>query len=202
MTTVVVLGAGALGSVYGAWFAEAGAEVTLVARPAHAEAVNRDGLRIDDRSPVAVKAVVDPADAGDCDILLLASKAFDNAELLNGYRGSAQAAFSVQNGVRQAEPLVARFGPAAVGCVSLVGRNAGRARPCPSHLRRSHTAGRSAPLPCRARQPPSPELCLAAAWRFTTTSPPRCGPKECWPRPPWGVVGLTRLVYHRVFPHA
>ncbi len=29
---VVVLGAGALGSVYGAWLADAGADVTLVAR--------------------------------------------------------------------------------------------------------------------------------------------------------------------------
>ena len=57
MTSIVVLGAGALGSVYGAWFAEAGAEVTLVARPAHAEAVNSAGLRIDDRPPVAVKAI-------------------------------------------------------------------------------------------------------------------------------------------------
>ena len=107
MTTVVVLGAGALGSVYGAWFAEAGAEVTLVARPAHAEAVNRGGLRIDDRPPVEVRAISNPEEAEDCDILLLASKAFDNPELLGGYRGSAQAAFSVQNGVRQAEPLMA-----------------------------------------------------------------------------------------------
>src|SRR5207302_4153259 len=42
---VVVLGAGAIGSVYGARLSTAH-DVTLVARPAHAEAITRDGLRV------------------------------------------------------------------------------------------------------------------------------------------------------------
>jgi len=42
---VVVLGAGAIGSVYGARLST-GHDVTLVARPAHAEAIRRGGLRI------------------------------------------------------------------------------------------------------------------------------------------------------------
>lgn len=198
MTTVVVLGAGALGSVYGAWFAEAGAEVTLVARPAHGDAVNRDGLRIDDRSPVAVKAVVDPADAGDCDILLLASKAFDNAELLNGYRGSAQAAFSVQNGVRQAEPLVARFGPAAVGCVSLVGGTLGE--PGQAH----HTFDGPTllgDLPTTASGTAS-IIARALPGRLVEVHEdiaPALWSKGVLAAAAMGVVGLTRLVYHRVF---
>ena len=198
MTTVVVLGAGALGSVYGAWFAEAGADVTLVARPAHADAVNRGGLRIDDQPPMAVKAVVDPADAGDCDILLLASKAFDNAELLNGYRGSAQAAFSVQNGVRQAEPLVARFGPAAVGCVSLVGGTLGE----PGHA--LHTFDGPTPLGDLPTTAPGTAAAIARALpgrgvEVHDDIAPALWSKGVLAAAAMGVVGLTRLVYHRVF---
>lgn len=198
MTTVVVLGAGALGSVYGAWFAEAGAEVTLVARPVHADAVNRHGLRIDDRPPVEVKAVSDPADAGDCDTLLLASKAFDNHELLEGYRGTAQAAFSVQNGVRQAEPLVARFGSAAVGCVSLVGGTLGE----PGHA--SHSFDGPTLLGDLPTSEPGTATAIAQALpgrklEVHDDIAPALWSKGVLAAAAMGVVGLTRLVYHRIF---
>ena len=122
---VVVLGAGALGSVYGAWLADAGAEVTLVARRPHAEAVRRDGLEV--RSYDAgtkvyrLDATDDPAAAGDADLVLVAAKSFDVPGLLDAYTGRASMAFSVQNGVDQALPLVERFGAAAVEAVSMVG---------------------------------------------------------------------------------
>ena len=198
MTSVVVLGAGALGSVYGAWFAEAGADVTLVARRAHADAVNRSGLRIDDRPPVAVKAVSDPGAVGDCDILLLASKAFDNPELLTGYRGAAQAAFSVQNGVRQAEPLVARFGSAAVGCVSLVGGTLGE----PGHATHSFdgptllgdlSTTSTGTADAIAQALPERKL------EVHNDIAPALWSKGVLAAAAMGVVGLTRLVYHRVF---
>lgn len=198
MTNVVVLGAGALGSVYGAWFAEAGAEVTLVARPAHADAVNRSGLRIDSRPPVAVKAVSDPTDAGDCDILLLASKAFNNADLLGGYRGSAQAAFSVQNGVRQAEPMVARFGSAAVGCVSLVGGTLGE----PGHA--FHSFDGPTLLGDLPTTEPGTAATIAQALpgrklEVHDDIAPALWSKGVLAAAAMGVVGLTRLVYHRIF---
>lgn len=198
MTSVVILGAGALGSVYGAWFAEAGAEVTLVARPAHADAVNRGGLRIDDRLPVAVKAVSNPAEAGDCDILLLSSKAFDNTDLLGGYRGSAQAAFSVQNGVRQAEPLVARFGSAAVGCVSLVGGTLGE----PGHA--SHSFDGPTLLGDLPTTAPGTATTIAQALpgrklEVHDDIAPALWSKGVLAAAAMGVVGLTRLVYHRIF---
>ncbi len=198
MTTVVVLGAGALGSVYGAWFAEAGAEVMLVARPAHAGAVNRSGLRIDERPPVKVRAITDPAEAGDCDILLLASKAFDNPELLGGYRGSAQAAFSVQNGVRQAEPLVARFGSAAVGCVSLVGGTLGE----PGHAH--HSFDGPTLLGDLATTAPGTSATIAEALpgrklEVHDDISPALWSKGVLAAAAMGVVGLTRLVYHRIF---
>ncbi len=198
MTTVVVLGAGALGSVYGAWFAEAGAEVTLVARPAHAEAVNRAGLRIDDQPPVAVRAMTNPAEAGDCDIVLLASKAFDNAELLGNYRGTARAAFSVQNGVRQAEPMVDRFGSAAVGCVSLVGGTLGQ----PGHA--SHSFDGPTLLGDLTTTAPGTAAAIATALpdrklEVQDDIAPALWSKGVLAAAAMGVVGLTRLVYHRIF---
>ncbi|MDE0217443.1 MAG: 2-dehydropantoate 2-reductase [bacterium] len=198
MTTVVVLGAGALGSVYGAWFAEAGAEVTLVARPTHADAVNRGGLRIDDRPPVAVKAVSDPTDADDCDILLMAGKAFDNADLLSGYRGSAQAAFSVQNGVRQAEPLVARFGTAAVGCVSLVGGTLGE----PGHATHSFdgpTLLGDLPATAPGTAAAIAQVLPGRKLEVHDDIAPALWSKGVLAAAAMGVVGLTRLVYHRIF---
>jgi 2-dehydropantoate 2-reductase len=47
---IVVLGGGAIGSVYAAKLA-VGHPVTLIARQAHADAINRDGLRITGREP-------------------------------------------------------------------------------------------------------------------------------------------------------
>ncbi|MEY2405533.1 MAG: 2-dehydropantoate 2-reductase, partial [Acidimicrobiaceae bacterium] len=43
---ICILGAGGLGSVIGGRLAETGVDVTLVARPAHVDAITRDGLRI------------------------------------------------------------------------------------------------------------------------------------------------------------
>lgn len=43
---IIVLGAGAIGSLYGAKLAAAGNDVTLIARPAHVAAINANGLRI------------------------------------------------------------------------------------------------------------------------------------------------------------
>ena len=122
---VVVLGAGALGSVYGAWLADAGADVTLVARRSHAEAIRDKGLEV--RSyDVGTKiyhldATDDPAAAGDADLVLAAAKSFDVPALLAAYTGRCSMAFSVQNGVDQALPLVDRFGSAATEAVSMVG---------------------------------------------------------------------------------
>jgi 2-dehydropantoate 2-reductase len=125
---VTVLGAGALGSVYAAWAADAGNDVTIVARRAHADAVNRDGLvvvgRDGTRRTVTMRATSDPAAVESCDYLCLASKAPDTDELLDEFLARPRnltAAFSIQNGARQAEPLMRRFGDVGLACVSMVG---------------------------------------------------------------------------------
>jgi 2-dehydropantoate 2-reductase len=43
---IAVIGAGAVGSVIGGLLARAGVDVTLIARKAHVEAINTNGLRI------------------------------------------------------------------------------------------------------------------------------------------------------------
>ena len=85
---VCILGAGGLGSVIGGYLAETGVDTTLIARPAHADAVNRDGLRIEGvRGEHHVRdnltAVSNPADAkGEFDYMILATKAKDSETAL------------------------------------------------------------------------------------------------------------------------
>lgn len=50
MTRIAIIGAGAIGSVLGAFLSRAGQDVTLIARPAHAEAIRRAGLKVEGRS--------------------------------------------------------------------------------------------------------------------------------------------------------
>jgi len=49
MIRVAVLGAGAVGCYYGGMLARAGHRVTLIGRPAHVEAIARDGLRFESK---------------------------------------------------------------------------------------------------------------------------------------------------------
>ncbi len=75
------MGAGALGGYFGGRLAGAGHNVTFVARGAHLEAMQQDGLRIE--SPMGnlhlpeVTAISDPAGATDVDIVLFLVKNFD-----------------------------------------------------------------------------------------------------------------------------
>jgi 2-dehydropantoate 2-reductase len=71
-----------------------------------------------------MRATSDPAAVESCDYLCLASKAPDTDELLDGFLARPRritAAFSIQNGARQAEPLARRFGDVGLACVSMVG---------------------------------------------------------------------------------
>ncbi len=128
MKTVLV-GAGALGSVLGGYFAQVGAEVTLVARKAHVEAIRRDGLRIGGRRGEQVvrnlQATADPAEVTSADLLVLGVKSYDTEETLTSLRhlrGRVGAALSVQNGGGKDEALAEAFGrEAVVGATTLVG---------------------------------------------------------------------------------
>jgi 2-dehydropantoate 2-reductase len=126
---VLIAGAGALGSVYGAHLALGGADVTLLARPAHADAIMRQGgLRLEDASgtrTVPLSAVSDPRAIEQTDILILLTKAPDTLQTLKSLdhvRSGLSAALSLQNGVLKDEQLASWVGAEkVVGAVSLVG---------------------------------------------------------------------------------
>lgn len=78
---ILVMGAGALGGYFGGRLAEAGHDVTFVARGAQLEALQQNGLKI--QSPAGdlhlptVKAVSDPKKGPNADVVLFLVKNFD-----------------------------------------------------------------------------------------------------------------------------
>lgn len=116
---ICILGAGGLGSVFGAWLAESGVEVTLVARAPHVDAIRSTGLRLegfrgDLITSDRLRAVTTPDEAtGDFDYLLLLVKAKDTASALASaatLRDRVGVALSMQNTVSKEEELAAWIG--------------------------------------------------------------------------------------------
>jgi 2-dehydropantoate 2-reductase len=117
---ILVVGAGATGGYFGGRLALAGRDVTFLVRPARAEALERDGLRI--VSPHG-NATLQPSvvRAGDIastyDVILLAVKGFGLEAALDDFApavGDATAILPVQNGMRHMDVLRERFGAARV----------------------------------------------------------------------------------------
>jgi len=125
----VIAGAGALGSVIGGYFAQAGGDVTLIARKPHAEAIRARGLEINGvrgRHVIRdVRAVVDPCEVGSADLVILCVKSQDTRGTLASLahlRGKIGAAMSLQNGGRKDEELAEAFGPeVVVGAMTFIG---------------------------------------------------------------------------------
>jgi 2-dehydropantoate 2-reductase len=103
----VIFGAGAIGGVVGARLHQRGFPVTLIARGAHLEAIQRDGLTLlspVERSLLSLPAVAGPAGVAwsDEDVVLLATKSQDTLGALTSLRDAAGARVPVvclQNGV-------------------------------------------------------------------------------------------------------
>ena len=82
MAKVAIVGCGAMGSVYAALMAETGHEVHAVTLwPDHAEAMRTHGLRVEgasgDRTVRLASAGTDTNGIGPCDLVVIATKAFD-----------------------------------------------------------------------------------------------------------------------------
>jgi 2-dehydropantoate 2-reductase len=113
---IAVYGAGGVGGYFGGRLAQAGADVHLIARGAHLEALRTHGLRV--RSvkgdfAVQLPATDDPADIGPCEHVLFCVKAFDTesaAARLGPLLGDATAVVSLQNGVDNEEKLARAVG--------------------------------------------------------------------------------------------
>jgi 2-dehydropantoate 2-reductase len=119
---IAVMGAGGVGGYFGARLAQAGHEVTFIARGRHLEAMRQKGLAL--KSPLGdavlkVRAVGAAAEAGPCDIVLFAVKLWDTEEAAHQLRPVvAQGGHVIpfQNGVES----VARIG-AIVGAQRVMG---------------------------------------------------------------------------------
>jgi len=109
---ILVLGAGALGGYFGGRLAQAGADVTFLVRPARAERLAAEGLRIE--SPFGDAAfpvrTVTEARPG-YDLALLTCKAYDLDAAMEALRPAEPGAvLPVLNGLSHIETLQAAFG--------------------------------------------------------------------------------------------
>ena len=108
---VAVVGAGAVGSFFGAMLALAGHRVTLIGRAAHVDAIVRQGLRLQTAAGVQTlhpAASTDMAAAHDADLLLLSVKSTDTdatAHQLAPLLRADAVVLSLQNGVENAGML-------------------------------------------------------------------------------------------------
>lgn len=110
MEKIMVMGAGALGSLFGGLVANAGYDVTLVAREWHVAAIRKHGLRISGLTEITVdvKAVTSPEAAEPPDIVLFTVKSYDTetaAKQLKPCIHEETAVVSLQNGLGNEERL-------------------------------------------------------------------------------------------------
>jgi 2-dehydropantoate 2-reductase len=102
---ICIYGAGAIGGYLGALLAGTGAEVTLIARGPHLEAMQRDGLTLlsgDERHTVRLRCTDDPRAAGPQDYVLLTLKAHSVAPIVDQLApllGPHTAVVTAQNGI-------------------------------------------------------------------------------------------------------
>jgi 2-dehydropantoate 2-reductase len=118
---IAVIGAGGVGGAFGAALAQAGAEVTFVARGAHLQAMRDNGLRIDSpRGETLIKparATDDPASIGPVDFVVFCVKLWDvesAGAAIKPLIGPTTAVIPLQNGIDSAERLIPILGARAV----------------------------------------------------------------------------------------
>jgi len=117
---ILILGAGAVGGYFGGRLVEAGADVTFFVRPARAELLAAQGLRID--SPAGnlvapVKTISDPKALAPFDLVIVTCKAYDLDASLNDLAGSIGPETTILpllNGLLHVEKIAARFPQARV----------------------------------------------------------------------------------------
>jgi 2-dehydropantoate 2-reductase len=113
ISNTAVVGAGAVGSYFGGLLAQAGHRVTLIARPAHVEAITRDGLLLERGGrleTIRVNASTELDATRGADLVLVCVKSTDTDSVARELapRLAAEAlVLSLQNGVDNA-PILAR----------------------------------------------------------------------------------------------
>ncbi len=108
-----VVGAGAIGSLFAGHFGRVATSTVLTRRAEHADRLNAEGLRVSGKSEIHsdITASIDPADLGDIDLVIIATKTTAveaSARLLRGHFPNA-IVMTVQNGLG-CEDVVAACG--------------------------------------------------------------------------------------------
>lgn len=118
---IVVMGTGGVGGYFGARLAAAGEDVRFVARGAHLEAMQRDGLKIDSRlgdlTLKPVKVSPSAAELGPADLVMIAVKLWGTDAAIEAVKpliGPNTAVVSFQNGVGAIDALTKVFGQGPV----------------------------------------------------------------------------------------
>ncbi|OWJ98424.1 2-dehydropantoate 2-reductase [Pseudomonas sp. A46] len=140
-----ILGAGAMGSLFGGLLAESGQKVTLVdVDDLHLEAIRRQGLRLEtdagDRRITGMKTCRPEQASGHADVLLVFTKTLHTDQALRSigfHLASHTMVLSLQNGLGNAETLCRHLAPEQV----MIGMTTWPAdRVGPAHVR-SHGRG-------------------------------------------------------------
>ncbi len=115
---IAVFGTGAVGGYFGGRLAEAGQDVTFIARGETARALRDRGLRVDsvagDFHLASVQVEESPAHVGEPDLILLGTKAWQVSEAARAMLpmvGDSTAVLPLQNGVEAVDELCGVLGP-------------------------------------------------------------------------------------------
>jgi 2-dehydropantoate 2-reductase len=117
MARIGILGAGAIGSVLGAFLSRAGHDVTLIGRSSHVAAIRRDGLRIDGSLGAFTLPVATAEALGfHPDIVFLTVKTQDVLSAIEANRAWLTQAplVTFQNGVRSDEMVATALPPGQI----------------------------------------------------------------------------------------
>lgn len=109
---IVVMGTGGTGGYYGGLLARQGHDVTFVARGAHLQAIQKNGLQVKsifgDFTISPAKATDDPAQIGPVDLILFCTKTYDTdnaAQAIKPIIDKDVTVLSLQNGVDAVERI-------------------------------------------------------------------------------------------------
>lgn len=112
-----ILGSGAVGGYFGAKLANAGQDVTFIARGAHLDAIRHRGLEVRSAKlgdfTVRAPAESDTTKIGPVDVAIVSVKAYDNATalpLLKPLMGASTVVLTLQNGVDSVDDVAAIVG--------------------------------------------------------------------------------------------
>jgi 2-dehydropantoate 2-reductase len=138
---IVVFGTGGVGGYFGGRLAQAGEDVTFIARGDHLQAIKANGLKVDSQSGDFViypaKATDDVNEAGEVDLVIVGVKAWQVPEAAHAMKplvGSNTTVLPLQNGVDAVSQLVEELGSDHVigGLCRIVSFVAG-----PGHIRQA-----------------------------------------------------------------